>query len=129
MALPLMQKMLPLLEGNVATVVSNMMAPSPQGHAPDLAPLANALTKMHEEIADLRSGTTEQGALLKRVGDQVDLVKDAADRLALEQQEIVDDLHSLRKKVTAFAWLGLVLLIASIVLNVVLLLRVERLLP
>ena len=129
MALPLMQKMLPLLEGNVATVVSNLMAPSPQGHPPDLTPLANALTKMHEEIAELRNGTAEQGALLKRVGDQVDLVKDAADRIALEQHEIVEDLHSLRKKVSVFAWLGLVLLVASIVLNVVLLLRVERLLP
>jgi hypothetical protein len=129
MALPLMQKMLPLLEGNVATAVSNMMAPFPQGQAPDLTPLANALTKMHGELADLHNGVMEQGAQLKRVSDQVDLVKDAADRIALEQQEIVDDLHSLRKKVSVFAWVGLVLLIASIALNVVLLLRVERILP
>ncbi len=129
MALPVLQKMLPLLEGNVATVVSNMLAPSFQSHPPDLTPIENALGKMHGELADLRKGSAEQGALLKRVGDQVDLVKEAADRISLGQQEMVEDLNSLRKKVTLFAWVGLVLLTASIVLNVVLLLRVQRILP
>lgn len=129
MALPVMQKMLPLLEGNVATAVSNMLAPSPQGQMLDLTPLESALDKMHGELRELRTGVTEQGTLLKRVGDQVDLVKEAADRITLGQQEMVEDLHSLRKRVSVFAWVGLVLLVVSVVLNVVLLLRVQRVFP
>ncbi len=129
MALPVLQKMLPLLEGNVATVVSNMLAPSFQGHPPDLSPIENALDKMHGELTELRNGVVGQSNLLKRVGDQVDLVKEAADRIALEHQEMLEDLHSLRKKVSVFAWLGLVLVVVSIGLNVVLLLRIERVLP
>lgn len=129
LALPVMQKMLPLLEGNVATAVSNMLAPYPQGHAPDFTPLENALDKLHAELRELRTGITEQGTLLKRVGDQVDLVKEAADRIALGQQEIVEDLQSLRRRVSIFAWVGLVLLVVSIGLNVVLLLRAQRILP
>lgn len=106
-----------------------MLAPYPQGHAPDLTPLENALGKMHAELRELCTGVTEQGTLLKRVGDQVDLVKEAADRISLEQQEMVQDLHSLRRKVSLFAWVGLVLLVVSIGLNVVLLLRAQRVLP
>jgi adenylate kinase len=129
MALPVLQKMLPLLEGNVATVVSNLLAPSFQSQPPDFTPLENALGKMHAELAELRNGVAGQSTLLKRVGDQVDLVKEAADRISMGQQEMLEDLHNLRKKVSVFAWLGLVLLVVSIALNVVLLLRVERVLP
>ena len=39
------------------------------------------------------------------------------------------DLHSLRKKVSVFGWVGLVLLVVSILLNVVLLLRDRAVLP
>ena len=129
MALPVLQKMLPLLEGNVATVVSNLLAPSFLSQPPDFTPLENALGKMHAELAELRNGVAGQSTLLKRVGDQVDLVKEAADRISMGQQEMLEDLHNLRKKVSVFAWLGLVLLVVSIALNVVLLLRVERVLP
>ena len=106
MALPVMQKMLPLLEGNVATAVSNMLAPYPQGHVPDLTPLESALDRMHGELRELRTGIAEQGTVLKRVGDQMDLVKEAADRISLGQQEMVEDLHGLRRKVSLFAWVG-----------------------
>jgi hypothetical protein len=129
MALPVLQKMLPLLEGNVATVVSNLLAPSFLSQPPDFTPLENVLGKMHAELAELRNGVAGQSTLLKRVGDQVDLVKEAADRISMGQQEMLEDLHNLRKKVSVFAWLGLVLLVVSIALNVVLLLRVERVLP
>lgn len=127
--LPVMQKMLPLLEGNVASAVSNLLAPYPQGHAVDLEPLENAVGEMHKEHLDLRNRVAEQNTMLKRVADQIDMVKEATDRNSLGQQELLQDLHSLRKKVSVYGWVGLALLLVSILMNVALFLRVEGILP
>lgn len=127
--LPMMQKMLPLLEGNVASAVSNLLAPYPQGHAVDLAPLENAVGEMHKEHLDLRNRVAEQNTMLRRVADQIDMVKETTDRHSLGQQELLQDLHNLRQRVSMFGWIGLALLIVSIFLNVMLFLRVERPLP
>jgi hypothetical protein len=129
MVLPMVQKMLPLLEGNVATAVSNVLAPSGPGKPVDLGPLENAVGKLHAEQVQLRNSLGEQNVLLKRVSDQIDLVKEATDRHALGQEELLQDLHSLRKKVGVFGWVGLLLLIVSILLNVAFWLRIQHIGP
>lgn len=129
MALPLIQKMLPLLEGNVASAVSNVLAPSLHGKPADLGPLENAVGNLHEEQMQLRKSVAEQNNLLKRVSDQVDLVKDATDRHAMGQEEMLEDLHGLRQKVSVFSWIGLALLVVSILVNVGLWLRIEHIWP
>ena len=124
--LPLVQKILPLLEGNVASAVANVLLSRPMGPAVNLAPLENALEKMQVEHGELRSQIEGQNAGLKRVADQLEMVKDSTERNTLEQKELGEDLHQFRGRVYAIAWIGLGLLAVSIAVNVVLILRVQR---
>lgn len=127
--MPVVQKLLPLLDGNVAAVVSNVLAPRPQAsHPVNLAPVEYALEKMQVEHKEMRSQLVEQNSSLKRVADQLEQVKEATDRNTLEQQELMGDLHRMRKKVMAYAWVGLGLLAVAIAANVILFLRIQRLL-
>jgi|HubBroStandDraft_5_1064220.scaffolds.fasta_scaffold389616_1 hypothetical protein len=124
--LPLVQKVLPLLDGNVALAVANLLVPRQQGPVLDLKPIEGALTRIRAEHLELGGKIDEQGTTLKRIGDQLDLVKESTERHSQEQKEVTDDLHLLQKKVTVFAWTGLILLAVSIGVNVVLFLRVEH---
>jgi uncharacterized protein YPO0396 len=78
---------------------------------------------------DLRDQVVEQNASLKRVEDQLEMVREATDRNTLEQQELLEDLKAVGNKVNAFALLALGLLAASILLNVILYLHIKRVLP
>jgi hypothetical protein len=124
---PVFQKVLPLLDGNVASVVSNILAPRIETQRVDLEPIENALTKMRKEHVDLRMNLADHTATLKRVAEQVETVKDAAERNAIEQKELGTDLQRLRAKVNAFAWVGLGLLAVSILVNVLLFWRIQLL--
>jgi hypothetical protein len=126
MVLPVVQKILPLLEGNVAAAAANVLLSRPLGPTVNLAPLENALDKMQAEHGELRSQIEGQNTGLKRVADQLEMVKDATERNTLEQKELVEDLHRFRGRVYAIAWIGLSLLAVSIAVNVVLFLRVQR---
>jgi hypothetical protein len=124
---PVLQKVLPLLDGNVASAVSNFLVPRVETQRVDLEPIENALTKMRKEHVDLRINLADQTATLKRVAEQVETVKDTAERNALEQKELGTDLQRLRAKVNAFAWVGLGLLTISILVNVLLFWRIQQL--
>lgn len=124
------QKILPLLDGNVASAVSNLLAPRAAPGAPvNVARIENALVKLHAEQREMRGQIGEQNASFKRVADQLEMVKEATDRNTLEQQELMDDLRGMRRKVAVFAWVGLGLLTVSIVVNVILFLHVQRVIP
>lgn len=123
--IPIVQKILPLLDGNIASAVSNLLTPHHQPERVNLAPLENAVVRLHGEHMELRNQVVEHNTMLQRVGDQLDLVKEATERHSIGQQELLDDLHSLRRKVHVFAWLGLVLLLISIAVNVILFLRLH----
>jgi hypothetical protein len=122
---PVVQKVLPLLDGNVASVVSNILAPRVQTQQVDLEPVENALMKLRKEHLDMRMNLADHTATLKRVAEQVETVKDTAERNALEQKELTRDLERLRAKVNAFAWAGLGLLAVSILVNVLLFWRIQ----
>ena len=124
---PVFQKVLPLLDGNVASAVANILAPRIETPRVDLEPIENALTKMRKEHVDLRMNLADHTATLKRVAEQVETVKDAAERNAIEQKELARDLQRLRAKVNAFAWVGLGLLAVSILVNVLLFWRIQLL--
>ncbi len=128
--MPLVQKLLPLLEGNVASAVSNVLAPRSQtSHAANLEPIESALVKMHLEQRAMHNKLEEQNSSLQRVADQLGQVKEATDRNTLEQQELMDDLHRMRRKFMIYAWVGLCLLVAAIAANVFVFLRIQRILP
>ena len=128
--MPLAQKLLPLLEGNVASAVSNVLMPRTQAsHPVNLAPLEDSLVKIRLDHREMRDQLTEQSSSLQRMADQLEKVKEAMDRNTLEQQELMDDLLRMRKKVMIYAWIGIGLLTAAIVANVIVFLRIQRILP
>jgi hypothetical protein len=136
-ALPWVQRILPLLDGNIGMAVSNMLTPhhsAPTPHHPpappvDLAPLENSLVELQTQQRDLRGQLVEQNSSLKRVEDQLEMVREATDRNTLEQQELMEDLKVVGNKVNLFAIIALGLLAISVLVNVVLYLHILRVLP
>jgi len=66
---------------------------------------------------------------LKRVEDQLEMVREATDRNTLEQQELMEDLKVVGNKVNVFALVALGLLAVSVIINVVLYLHILKVLP
>jgi hypothetical protein len=134
-ALPFVQKILPLLDGNVATAISNVLTQHPQAHphppAPpvNLEPIEDGLAELQTQHRDLRNQILEQNSSLKRVEDQLEMVREATDRNTLEQQELFEDLKTVGTKVNVVAFVVLALLAVSILLNAVLYLHIRRVLP
>ncbi len=132
-AMPFVQRLLPLLDGNVASAVVNVLTSHAQKPAPpvhvDLAPLENSLGELQVQHTELGFQVQEQTTHLKRVQDQLDMVREATDRNTLEQQELMEDLRAMGNKVNLVALVALGLLAVSVVLNVILYLHIERVLP
>jgi hypothetical protein len=136
MALPMMRKVLPLLNGPIANSVSDLLfgLPLPQQPGPparhvDLDPIKDELAALQAQQIELRNQVVEQNNTLKRVEDQLEMVRDATDRNTLEQQELLDAMKALGDKAKFFSYAVLVLLAIFIVLNVILLLHLRRVLP
>jgi hypothetical protein len=131
--MPVVQRLLPLLEGNVLTAISNVLAPRPQAPPPapkvDLAPLESSLTELQTQHRGLREQVIEQNASLKRVEDHLEMVRQATDRNTLEQQELLEDLKIFSRKVRVIAVIGIGVLVVGFVLNVLLFLHIQRVLP
>jgi hypothetical protein len=131
--MPIVQRLLPLLEGNVLTAISNVLTPRPQAPPPgpkvDLAPLESSLTELQTQQRGLREQVIEQNAALKRVEDQLEMVREATDRNTLEQQELLEDLKLFSGKVKVVAAIGIGVLVIGFVLNLLLFLHIQRVLP
>ena len=131
-ALPLVQKVLPLLEGQVFTTVSNLLAPHTTAPPADLSPLENSLADLRTRHAELSGRLAEQSAALKRMADRLEdslgQVQAAADRNALEQKELREGLQSAGRKANRVAILALCLLALSVAVNLFLFLHFQRLL-
>ncbi len=132
-AMPFVQKLLPLIDGNIATAVANLFTSrhnvTPPSPPVDLAPVHNQITELQVQHQDLRAQMLEQNSSLKRVEDQLDMVREATDRNTLEQQELIEDLKAVGNKVNLFALLLFAMLIVSLVLNVMLFLHIKQVLP
>ena len=136
-SLPFIQRILPLLDGNIGTAVSNLMAPPAPIHRPappppppvDLAPLEEGISTLQTQHRELRSQIADQNTSLKRVEDQLEMVREATDRNTLEQQELLEDLKNVGNKVNIFAMVALLLLVVSVMVNVILYLHIQRVLP
>jgi hypothetical protein len=134
-ALPLVQRILPLLDGNIASAISNLVAPHPhpQTSAPapkvDLAPIEGGLTALQTQHRELRDQVMEQNTSLKRVEDQLEMVREATDRNTLEQQELLEDLKTFGNKVKLVVIIALGLVAIGVLLNLILYLHIQRVLP
>ena len=130
MALPFVQKVLPLLDGQVLATVANLLAPRAPAPAPpvNLAPLEAGLLEVQTQQRKLREQAVEQNTSLKKVEDRLEMVREATDRNTLEQQELLEDLKSVRSKMTVFAVFALLLLAGLGGLNVVMFLYMRGIL-
>lgn len=132
--MPIVQKILPLLDGNIGTAVANFIAPRPhppQAPAPkvDLAPLEEGLTRLQTQHISLREQVAEQNTSLKRVEDQLEHVREATDRNTLEQQELIEDLKAFHGKIKVIAVLGIGLLAVGFLLELMMFFHLQRVLP
>ena len=130
-AVPFVQRLLPLLDGQIGTAVANLLASRPHPPAPrvDLEPIEHRLSELQLQQHDLKDQLVDQNASLKRVEDHLEMVREATDRNTLEQQELIEDLKSMGSRVNLFALSFLVLLVLSILLNIALFLHISRVLP
>jgi hypothetical protein len=132
-AVPFVQRLLPLLDGNIASAVANVLTSHPPKAAPpvsvNLAPLEETLTELQIQHRELHDQVVEQNTSLKRVEDQLEMVREATDRNTLEQQELMEDLKAVGTKVNIVALVALALLGISLFLNLILYLHIERVLP
>jgi len=128
-AWPFVQKILPLLDGQVVTAISNLIAPHPHQPQVNLAPLERNLTELQTRHIELHDQVAEQNVALKRVEDRLENVREATDRNTLEQQELMEDLKKVGRKANVIAIFALLLLAASIAVNVVLYLHIQKVLP
>jgi|HubBroStandDraft_5_1064220.scaffolds.fasta_scaffold09499_4 hypothetical protein len=129
-AWPFVQKILPLLDGQVITAVTNLLTPHhPPAAQVNLAPLESSLTDIRTRHGELSEQLTLQNASLKKVEDRLEMVCEATDRNTLEQQELMADLKSVGRKVNIIAVFALLLLAGSIAINVLLFLHIKRVLP
>jgi hypothetical protein len=130
LAMPFVQRILPLLDGNVATTVSNILSPHAAQPVPvNLAPIEDGLAELQAGHRDLREQVMEQNGSLKRVEDQLEMVREATDRNTLEQQELLEDLKAVSNKMNTLAFIALGLLVVSVGLNIILYLHILRVLP
>lgn len=131
-AVPFVQKLLPLLDGQIATAVANLLTMRP--HVPpaprvDLQPIENSLAGLQLQQSGLKDQLVEHNTALKRVEDHLELVREATDRNTLEQQELIEDLKAITGRINLFALLFLGLLVISVLLNIFLFLHIQRVLP
>jgi hypothetical protein len=130
-AIPVVQKLLPLIDGNFATAMSALMAPQnhPAPHVEvDLEPVERGLAEVSKSNRELRTQVQEQGTTLKRVEDQLERVREATDRNTLEQQELVEDLRAVGSRISTLAIIGVILLLLSLGLNGYLIFELQHIL-
>jgi hypothetical protein len=105
--------------------------PSPRPASPppavDLAPLEEGIASLQTQHRELRTQIVEQNVSLRRVEDQLEMVREATDRNTLEQQELLDDLKSVGNRVNIFAMAALLLLVISVMVNIILYLHIKHL--
>lgn len=131
-AVPFVQKLLPLLDGQIATTVANVLSTRPNTPPPprvDLQPLENGLADLRIQHADIKDQLADQNTALKRVEDRLEMVREATDRNTLEQQELIEDLKVISSRMNRLALLFLVLLVISVLVNISLFLHIQRVLP
>lgn len=132
-ALPVLQKLLPLLDGNILGAILNMLTPHPQAQPPqkpvDFTPVENNLTELKKQYQELKGQFQVQDGAIKRLAEQLEQVRDATERNTREQEDLVDELKVSGKRMNIVAFMAFALLAASIAMNVVLYLQIHRLLP
>jgi hypothetical protein len=128
--LPLAQKFLPLIDGQIGTVVSNLIGPqtNPRQVAQTLLPLQEGLAQLEKQHVELRAQVAGQNAALKQIDEQVETLRSLTEETAKEQRNLAEGVEKMRRKVNIAAIAVLVLLLAVMTLNVVLFVHIRQVL-
>jgi hypothetical protein len=125
-----------MFDSNLATTVSNILSPPPPPTPPpapaptvDLTPIKQGLIELQTQHRELRDQFVEQNSSLKRVEDKLEMVREATDRNTLEQQELLEDLKAVGGKVNLVALIAIGLLAFSVLVNLLLYMHIQRVLP
>jgi hypothetical protein len=141
-SLPHLLRLLPLLDGNVGSAVSNLINPPPPTPPPappvNLDPIEDGLAALQAESGDLRGQIYEQNASLERIEGRLEQIENAAGHNSVVQQELLKELKTLDGKLEElkaaghrskrFAIVALVLLGVAVLLDVLMLLYLRRIL-
>ncbi len=132
-ALPWVQKVLPLLDGQLLAAVSNLLAPHIAAPPPaDLKRLESSLADLRARHAELSSRLAEQNQALKHAADrlesQLDQVQSTVDRNTLELKELREGMQTIGRKANLIAIAALCLLALSVAANLFLFLHFQRIL-
>jgi hypothetical protein len=134
-SLPHLLRLLPLLDGNVGSAVSNLISPPPPPLPPpppvNLGPIKDGLAALKAESGDLRAQILEQNASLERIEARLARIEKAAGSNAIAQQDLLkelkavdgrlDELKAAGHRSKRFAIAALVLLGVTVLLNILLL--------
>jgi len=124
--LPLVGKMLPLLEGNVVGAASNLFANRPM-HEVDLKPLEESIARLQSDHRALAFHSSEQKRAIQRLEDDFAELQEAVRKSAADQAELIEHVAKLAKRTSSFMRLVTILLIVSILFTALLCVRIAYL--
>ena len=119
--LPVAQKVLPLIDGQIGTAVSNLIGPqvSPRQVTQTLLPLQEGLAQLEKRHIELRAQLGGQDAALRQLEEQLNSVRKLAEETAEKQSKLAEGLGKMSRWVKVLAIIGFVLLAAVAVMNAV----------
>jgi hypothetical protein len=120
--LPLVGKMLPLLEGNVVSAASNLLAPRPV--EVNLKPLEEAISGLQADQRALTFHTSEQKRALRRLEDEFASLQESVQKSAEQQAELTEHVAKLARRTSRFMRLVGILLLVSILFTALLCVRI-----
>lgn len=120
--LPIVSKMLPLLEGNVVSAASNLLATRPV--EVNLKPLEEAISRLEADHRALAFHTTEQKRALRRIQDEFDGLQESIQKNTEQQAELAEHVAKLAKRTASFQRLIIILLVLSILFTALLCVRI-----
>jgi t-SNARE complex subunit (syntaxin) len=124
--LPLVGKMLPLLEGNVVSAASNLLA-NRQMHDVDLKPLEESIARLESDHRALAFHSGEQKRAIQRIEDDFTALRESVQKSAADQAELIEHVAKLAKRTSSFMRLVTILLVVSILFIALLCVRIAYL--
>jgi hypothetical protein len=121
--LPLVGKLLPLLEGNVVSAASNLLSNRPM-HEVNLKPLEDSIARLQADHRALAFHTSEQKRALSHLEDDFAALQEAVQRNAADQAELIEGVAKLAKRTSSFMRLVVILLVASMLFTALLCVRI-----
>jgi hypothetical protein len=121
--LPLVSKMLPLLEGNVISAASNLLLNHPVQQV-DLKPLEESIARLQADQRALTFHTSEQKRAIRRLEDDFAALQETVQKNAADQAELIEHVAKLAKRTSSFMRLVVILLVVSILFTALLCVRI-----